>query len=322
MTGRFGLLLSLVIWAGAFAAKAADYPDRPVRLIVPQAPGSSSDTIARIIAGELSKYLGQQIVVDNRPGGAQMLGLALTSKAPADGYTIGYAMIGALAISPFIVATPPLDVQKDLAPVVQTTSGQMLLAAGQSTPFRTVKEVIAFARRHPGKLNYATSGTGVPGHVGMELFQSMTGAQIVHVAYKGGAAGITALIAGQVELMLEGTNSITPHARAGRVRGLAVTGSKRAPALPEIPTIAESGVPGYEATTWTGIVVPVGLPKPILARLNADLNKVIASPAFRERVSAIGSEPAGGTPEQFGAFIRGEQAKWGEIVRKAGVTAY
>jgi len=314
--------LALVLFgAAAVAGHAADYPTRPIRMIVPQAPGSASDTVARILAGELAKYLGQQIVVDNRPGGALLLGLELTSKAPPDGYTIGYGMIGALAISPNVVAKAPLDVQKDLAPIIQTTTGQMLLAAGPSTPFKSVRDVITYAKQNPGKLNYASSGNGTPGHVGMELLKFMTGTQIVHVPYKGGAAGIADLIAGQVQLMLESTNSITPHVKAGRVRGLGVTGPKRSPALPDIPTIAEAGVPGYEATTWTGIVGPAGLPKPIIARLNAELNKVVASPGFREKVAPIGSEPAGGTPEQFRDFIRTEHAKWGDIVRRAGAKA-
>jgi tripartite-type tricarboxylate transporter receptor subunit TctC len=302
----------------ALAAGTAEYPNRPVRLIVPQAPGSASDTVARIIAGELTTYLRQQVVVDNRPGGALLLGLELTAKAPPDGYTIGYGMIGAMAISPNVVPKPPLDVQKDLVPIVQMTTGQMLLAAGSSTPFKSVRDVIAFAKQYPGKLNYASSGNGTPGHVGFELFKAMTGSQIVHVPYKGGAAGIADLMAGQVQLMLESTNSITPHVKAGRVRGLATTGPKRSAALPDLPTVAEAGVPGYEATTWSGVVGPAGLPKPLVARLNAELNKVAESPAFREKVAPIGSEAAGGTPEQFRDFARSEYAKWGDIVRRSG----
>lgn len=302
-------------------AAAADgaYPNRPIRMIVPQAPGSASDTVARIIAQELTTRLKQQVVVDNRPGGALLLGLDLTSKSSPDGYTIGYAMIGALAISPNVVPKPPLDVLKDLQPVAQTTTGQMLLAAGPTTPFKSVKDVIAYARQNPDKLNYASSGTGTPGHVGFELFKYMTGINVVHVPYKGGAAGITDLIAGRVQLMLESTNSITPYAKANRVRGLAVTGPKRSDALPEIPTMVEAGVPGYEATTWTGIVAPVGLPKPILARLNAETQAMAASPAFRERVTAIGSEPMSGTSDQFARFIRSESAKWSAVIKRAGV---
>jgi len=312
-----GLLLILAGFLSC-TAFAQTYPSRPVRMIVPQAPGSASDTVARIIAAELTPLLKQQLVVDNRPGGALMIGLELTSKATPDGYTIGYGMVGALAISPNVVQKPPLNVLKDLEPIIQTTTGQMLLAAGPSTPFRSVRDVIGYAKQNPGKLFNASSGNGTPGHVGFELFKQMTGTNIVHVPYKGGAAGIADLIASQVQLMLESTNSITPFARAGRVRGLAVSGPKRSEALPDVPTIAEAGVPGYEATTWTGIVAPVGMPKPIVARLNAELNKVIASRSFKEKIAAIGSEPAGGTPEQFADFIRKEHAKWADVVRRSG----
>lgn len=301
------------------AAANGAYPNRPIRMIVPQAPGSASDTVARIIAQELTTRLKQQVIVDNRPGGALLLGLDLTAKSNPDGYTIGYAMIGALAISPNVVPKPPLDVLKDLQPIAQTTTGQMLLAAGPATPFKSVKDVIAYAKQNPDKLNYASSGTGTPGHVGFELFKYMTGTSIVHVPYKGGAAGITDLIAGRVQLMLESTNSITPYAKSGRVRGLAVTGPKHSEALPEIPTMVEAGVPGYEATTWTGLVAPIGLPKPILARLNAETQAMVASPSYRERVVPIGSEPMSGTSEQFGAFIRNESAKWAAVVKRAGV---
>ncbi len=300
------------------AAAAQVYPNRPIRLIVPQAPGSASDTVARIIAAELTTRLKQQIVVDNRPGGALLLGLDLTAKAPPDGYTIGYAMIGALAISPNIVQKPPLNVLKDLQPIAQTTTGQMLLATTPSSPFKSVQDVIAFAKQNPDKLNYASSGNGTPGHVGFELFKFMTGTTITHVPYKGGAAGIVDLMAGRVQLMLESTNSITPHAKAGRVRGLGVTGPRRSEALPDIPTIAEAGVPGYEATTWTGIVAPVGLPRAIVTRLNAEIVQMAASPAFREKVVAIGSEPMSGTPEQFAEFIRKESAKWADVIKRSG----
>ena len=316
--GRLGVLFLVVFGAECIAAGAADYPNRPIRMIVPQASGSASDTVARIIGAELTNQMKQQVIVDNRPGGALLLGLELTAKAPTDGYTIGYAMIGALAISPNVVQKPPLDVQKDLAPVSQTTTGQMLLAAGPTTPFKSVRDVIAFAKQNPGKLNYASSGNGTPGHVGFELFKVMTGTQVVHIPYKGGAAGITELIAGQVQLMLESTNSITPHVKGGRVRGLAVTGPKRSAAVPELPTIAEAGVPGYEATTWTGIVAPAGMPRALILRLNTELNKMIASTSFKEKIAPLGSEPMGGTPEQFRDFIRSEHAKWGDIVRRSG----
>jgi len=315
------LTLLAALPAHAAAVTDAAYPNRPIRMIVPQAPGSASDTVARIIAQELTTRLKQQVVVDNRPGGALLLGLDLTSKSNPDGYTIGYAMIGALAISPNVVSKPPLNVLKDLQPIAQTTTGQMLLAAGPATPFKSIKEVIAYAKQNPDKLNYASSGVGTPGHVGFELFKYMTGTSIVHVAYKGGAAGIVDLMAGRVQLMLESTNSITPYAKSNRVRGLAVSGPKRSEALPDIPTMIEAGVPGYEATTWTGIVAPVGMPRAVVTRLNAEIVKMAASPSYKEKVEAIGSDPMSGTPEQFGAFIRSESAKWAAVVKRAGVRA-
>jgi len=315
---RISRCLPLLLCLFCCTAAAQSYPSRPVRMIVPQAPGSASDTVARIIAADLTTRLKQQIVVDNRPGGALLLGLDLTAKSPPDGYTIGYAMIGALAISPNVVAKPPLNVLKDLQPIAQTTTGQMLLATGPSTPFKSVQEVVAYAKQNPDKLNYASSGNGTPGHVGFELFKYMTGTSVAHVPYKGGAAGIADLMAGRVQLMLESTNSITPFAKAGKVRGLAVSGPKRAEALPEVPTMVEAGVTGYEATTWTGVVAPVGLPKPILARLNQEIQAMVASPAFAERVRAIGSEPMSGSTEQFAKFIRDESAKWSGVIKRAG----
>lgn len=310
--------LALLLCLVCCTAVAQPYPNRPIRMIVPQAPGSASDTVARLIAAELTSQMKQQVIVDNRPGGALLLGLDLTARSAPDGYTIGYCMIGAMAISPNMVSKPPLDVQKELLALSQTTTGQMLLAASPGTPFKNVREVIDHAKQNPGKLFNASSGNGTPGHVGFELFKYMTGTQIVHVPYKGGAAGIADLISGQVQLMLESTNSITPFAKAGRVRALAVTSAKRTATLPEVPTVAEAGVPGYEATTWTGMVAPVGTPRTIVARLNAELVKAVASPTFKEKAAAIGSEPISSTPEQFGAFIRSEYAKWGDVIRRSG----
>ncbi|MGH8634282.1 MAG: Bug family tripartite tricarboxylate transporter substrate binding protein, partial [Burkholderiales bacterium] len=246
--GLFLILAGLL----SCTALAESYPSRPIRMIVPQAPGSASDTVARLLAAELTSQMKQQVVVDNRPGGALQLGLELTSRATPDGYTIGYCMIGAMAISPNMLRKPPVNIEKDLVPISQTTTGQMLLAASPATPFKSVQDVITHAKQNPGKFFNASSGNGTPGHVGFELFKFMTGTEIVHVPYKGGAAGIADLIAGQVQLMLESTNSITPFAKSGRVRALAVTSARRTPALPEVPTVAEAGVPGYEATTWTG----------------------------------------------------------------------
>lgn len=318
---RRALLVLPLAWAGiALDAAAQSYPARPLRLIVPQAPGSSSDTIARIVAAELAKQLGQQVVVDNRPGGALTIGMELTARATPDGYTLGYAPVGALAISPNMVRKLSYNVLKDFQGIVQTASNQMLLAAAPAAPFRTVRELIDYAKQNPGRLLNASSGNGTPGHVGFELFKFMTDTKITHVPYKGGAAGIADLIAGQVPLMMEGLNSIAPHAKAGRLRGIAVTGAKRSAALPELPTIAEAGVPGYEASTWNGIVAPAGVPKPIIGKLNAELNKALAAPDLRQRFAAIGADPGGGSSEQFSELIRREYVKWGEVIRRSGAS--
>ena len=305
-----------VLLAGA--AVAADFPNRPIRLIVPQAPGSASDTVARLVGAELVQQLKQQVVVDNRPGGALMIGMELVARAASDGYTIGYAPIGALAIGPNIVRGLTFSVLKDLQPIAHTTTGNMLLAASPSTPFKTVRDVIDYAKQYPDKLSNASSGNGTPGHVGFELFKFMTGTRIVHVPYKGGAAGTIDLIAGQVQLMMESSNSMTPHVKSGKVRGLAVSSPTRSPAFPDLPTIAEAGVPGYDATTWTGIVAPAGVPPAIVAKLNLEINRATAMPSLREKLMAIGSEPVSSTPAQFGEFIRRENAKWADVIKRSG----
>jgi len=300
------------------AVKAADYPVRPIRMIVPQAPGSASDTVARLLAAELSPRLGQQVVVDNRPGGALMIGMEMTARAAPDGYTIGYAPVGGLVISPNVSGKPPYDSNKDFAAIIMTAFNTMLLASNPNLAVKNVRELIDYAKANPNKLSNASSGNGTPGHVGMELFKLMTNTQIVHIPYKGGAAGITATISGEVQLMMESLNSITPNAKAGRVRALGVTGSKRAAVLPEVPTIAEAGVPGYEAITWNGIVAPAGMPRAMIARLNTEINRALAEPGLQQKLAAIGAEPAGGTPEEFAKFIRSEYAKWGDVVRRSG----
>jgi len=310
------MLAALALAAGG--SHAAGYPERPIRLIVPQAPGSASDTVARIVGAELAQRLGQQVVVDNRPGGALLIGMEMVARAIPDGYTLGYAPVGALAISPNIARHVPFDPLRDIAAVAQVANNQMLLAASPASPFRSVREVIDYAKQNPGKLSNASSGNGTPGHVGMELFKLMAHVDIVHVPYKGGAAAITDLISGQVQLMMESLNSITPHAKAGRVRALGVSGAARSSALPEVPTIAEAGVAGYEATTWNGIVAPAGTPQPVIAKLNARVNDALRSAALREKFAAIGAEPMPVAPGQFAALIRSEYAKWGDVVRRSG----
>jgi tripartite-type tricarboxylate transporter receptor subunit TctC len=313
-------LLAAAAVAGAATAPgvASEYPDHPIRLIVPQAPGSATDTVSRILAAELAKELGQQIVVDNRPGGALTIGIDMTAKAPPDGYTIGMGPIGALAITRHMVAKLPYDIDRDLQPIALVTRGHLLLAVAPTLPVHSVKELIDYAKERPGKLLNASSSNGSPGHVGGELFKFMTGTDIVHVPYRGGAAALNDLIAGRVQLMFESLNSIAPHARSGAVRALAVSGARRSPGFPELPTVAEAGVPGYEAGTWTGIIAAAGLPREIVDRLNAAINRAIRSSVFRERFAIIGDEPAGGTPEEFAEVIARDSAKWADVVARSG----
>jgi tripartite-type tricarboxylate transporter receptor subunit TctC len=312
---RFILIVGCVLWT---QGAAAQFPERPIRLIVPQAAGSATDNIARLVAPEMAKFLGQAVIVDNRPGGALTIGIDAVAKAAPDGYTIGQGPVGALAITRHMVAKLPYDIERDLQPVALVTTGYMLLAVSPKTNFHTVAELIDFARKNPGKLSNASSSNGSPGHVSGELFKNMTGTEIVHIPYKGGAPAIADLIAGTVELMFESTNSIAPHVKAGRVRALAVTGMKRATSLPEVPTLNESGVPGYEVNAWTGIIAPAGLPRPVLDRLNAAVNRAILAPRTMELLAQLGGEGGGGTPEEFAALIRRDSAKWAEVVRRSG----
>jgi tripartite-type tricarboxylate transporter receptor subunit TctC len=308
------LLLACVFATGA----AAQYPDKPIKLIVPQAAGSATDTVARILGAELAKEVGQQIIIDNRPGGALTLGVDLTAKADPDGYTICMGPIGALAINRHMVAKLPYDIERDLQPIALVTRGHLLLAVSPTLPFKSVQEIIDYAKENPGKLLNASSSNGSPGHVGGELFKYMSGTDIVHVPYRGGAAAINDLIAGRVHLMFESLNSIAPHAKSGTVRPLAVSGARRSPGFPDLPTVAEAGVPGYAAPTWSGVIAPAGVPRPIIDKLNAAINRAIASQTFRDRFASIGDEPAGGSPEDFAEVIQSDSAKWGDVIRRAG----
>jgi tripartite-type tricarboxylate transporter receptor subunit TctC len=316
---RLKSVVAVVVCLIASGARA-QYPDRPIHLIVPQAAGSATDTVARILGAALAKQIGQQIIVDDRPGGALTVGLDLTAKAAPDGYTVCMGPIGALAISPHLVKNLPYNIERDFRPVALVLRGQLLLAVSPKTPFHSVKELIAYAKANPGKLLNASSSNGSPGHVGGELFKFMTGTNIVHVPYKGGAPAINDLMAGRVQLMFESLNSIAPFARSGQVRPLAVTGDHRSPAFPDLPTVAEAGVAGYSAPTWAGVIAPAGVSHPIVEKLNAAINKAIASADFKARFATIGEEPAGGTTDEFAALIASDSKKWGEVIKRAGIT--
>jgi tripartite-type tricarboxylate transporter receptor subunit TctC len=300
----------------AFATHAAaEYPDRPLRYIVPQAPGSASDTSARIIAVELTRILGQQVVVDNRPGGGLTIGIDLVVRAAPDGYTMGYGNIGGLAINRVILPKVPYDALKDVQPIAQTNTGNQLLAVTNSLPVKSVRELIEYARANPGKLLNGSSGNGTPGHLAGELFKQMAKVSISHVPYKGGAQAMTEMMSGQVQLIFESMSSIAPHHRAGRLRGIAVTGPKRSQNFPDVPTIAESGLPGYDVTVWAGLITPVGVSKSVIAKLNDAVNKAMVSPALMERYAANGVETVRSTPEEFGALIRREVEKYAALAK-------
>jgi tripartite-type tricarboxylate transporter receptor subunit TctC len=311
------IIAAVSLLAGAMAAFAAGYPDRPVRLIVPAAAGGGPDTVARLLGAELSKQLGQQVVIDNRPGGAFMIGMDAVAKSNPDGYTIGYGSVGPLAINRSLVSKMPYDADKDLIAVGQVGMSQCILAVTLSLPVKTANELIAYAKKNPDRLTYAASNGSIS-HVSAELFKIMTGTQIVHVPYKSGTQAVAEIMAGQVQVIFGNLPEVWSHVRAEKVRALAVTGRRRSPGFPDLPTLAEASVPGYEAVTWGGIVGPAGIPSPVITRLNAEINRAIATPNFKEKYGAIGNEPLGGTPEQFAAFIREETAKWAKVVKHIG----
>ena len=315
----WALLLACLISVLAPRVAAAEYPDRLIKLVVPQAPGSATNVLARILAAELELQIGQSIVVENRPGGALTTGLAFTAKSEPDGYTIAMGPVGALAITRHMVKRLPYDIERDFQPVALVTRGQMLLAVSPRLPVRSVGELITLAKTRPGTLVYASSSAGSPGHVGFELFKSMTGIDIAHVPYRGGSMAITDLISGQVHVMLESLSSIAPFATSGDVRALAVSGPHRSAAFPDLPTIAEAGVAGFEVTTWNGVIGPAGMPRPVVDKLNTAVNRAVSTQAFKERLAALGQEVAGGTPEEFAETVRRDSAKWLEVIRRSGI---
>jgi tripartite-type tricarboxylate transporter receptor subunit TctC len=299
-------------------AIAAEYPDRPLRFIVPAAPGGSPDTGSRLLVAEFSKQMGQLIVVDNRPAASGTVATEMLARSAPDGYTVGQGNIMTLAITRSVLPNVQYDVDKDLQMVSQVWFTSNLLGVAPSLPVKSVQELIDYAKKNPGKLSYGSAGNGSTMHLSGELFKLMTGTQIVHVPYKAAQQAITEMIGGQLHFMFDNMASILPHVKAGRVRGLGVTSLKRSPAIPELPTIDEAGVPGFEMIPWAGVVVPAGVPKAIVARLNLEVNKAIASPALKEKLAALGYEPADGTPEQFDALVKKENSKWADIVKRAG----
>ncbi len=311
------LLLALTALMSSHNALAV-YPDRPLRMIVPSAAGGQPDTNSRLVAFELGKQVGQQVVVENRPGASSAIGFEAVAKAQPDGYTIGYGGFP-LATNQSLLARVPYDVKKDFRMVILTNISPNLIAITPTLPVNSVQELIAYAKRNPDQLLFGTSGSGGTMHLSVELFKLMTGTRMVHVPYKGMQQVITEIIGGRLQLTSDNVTSVLPHVTAGRLRALGVTGPRRIPLAPDIPTVAEAGVPRYEITAWGGYMAPAGTPAPIVAKLNAELNKVIASSAIRERWVALGIEPVGGTPERFTEHVSKETVKWTDVIKRAGI---
>jgi tripartite-type tricarboxylate transporter receptor subunit TctC len=315
---KHGAILLAVLATASTEALAQSYPTKPIRLIVPSSPGGGTDITARIIAPDLSKLLGQQVVVENRAGAGTMIGGEVVAKAPPDGYTL-LMCVSTLAINPAIYKKVPYDALRDFAPVTQAVTLPNVIVGHPSLPARNVKELVALARARPGQLNFSSAGVGTSPHLSVELFLVMTKTQMTHIPYKGSGPAATDLIAGQVQVMAPNMLTAYPHIKSGRMRAYGVTSSKRSAGAPEIPTIAEAGVPGYEAVQWYGVLAPANTPRAIVTRLHADISKILQQPNVKELLGKDGAEPVGNTPEQFAAFIKTETAKWAKVVRDAGI---
>ena len=302
----------------ALAHAQAGYPTRTVRLIVPSSPGGGTDISARILAPQLTQFLGQQVIVENRPGAGTMIGGEAVVRAAPDGYTLLMG-ISTLAINPAMYKKVPYDALKDLAPISQAVALSNVLTIHPSLPSRNLKDFIAFAGARPGQINFASAGLGTSPHLSMELFLVLAGLNMVHVPYKGSGPGVTDLLAGHVPVMMPNMLSAQPHIKSGRLRALGVTGTKRAPGADDIPTIAEAGVPGYEAVQWYGVLAPAATPRDIITRLHTGIVRALQNPEVRQRLLNDGAEPVGSSPEQFSAYLRSETEKWAKVIKAAGI---
>ena len=306
--------------ATAFSSACAQpaYPTRTVRIIVPTSPPGGADIVARSIAPQLAERLGQQVIVDNRAGASTMLGHELAAKAPPDGYTLVMG-ISTLAINPATFKHVPYDALRDFVPITQTAIQTLVLAVHPSFPARNVRELVALAKARPGEVNYSSPGFGTNPQMGMELFLFMTGTRMLHVPYRGGGESIIALVAGHVSVTVASMLGTMPHVRSGKLRALGVTSARRVATAPDIPTVAEEGVPGYESLQWYGLLAPAGTPKEIIARLNREVVAVLRTPEISARLANDGAEVIAGTPEEFGAYLRAETEKWARVAKAAGI---
>ena len=317
MTARRHFLLAALALL-ALPAAAQTWPDRPIKFVMTAPAGSSIDVIGRTIADKLKDRLGQPVIVDNKPAAGGSVAVAETAKAAPDGYTMVLAYNGPLSITPLLQKLP-YDVQKDLAPVIITTSQPNVLAVNAQLPAKDVKELVAYAKANPGKVNYASVGPGSSSHLNGELLKSLAGIDIVHIPFNGSPPAVTSTVQGETQMLFAVMQPLQPQIQAGKLRALAVTSAKRFPLLPDLPTIAESGYPKFESLAWNGVLVPAGTPKPVIARLNAEINAILKQPDVAQKLSAAGFDLIGGTPEDFGALIKAESDKWAPVIKSAGI---
>jgi tripartite-type tricarboxylate transporter receptor subunit TctC len=296
------------------------YPTKPVRFVVPFVPGGPTDIQGRMLGEKLGQRLGQQVIIDNRGGAGGNIGMELTAKSPPDGYTIVIATVGTWAVNPYLYQLP-YDVIRDFAPVTQVSTSPGALIVHPSVPVKNVKELIALAKKRPGELNYGSSGVGGFGHICGELFNLMTGTKMTHIPYKSSAPSLTDLIAGNIQVLFNNLISTTPFVKTGRVRALATTGAKRSPALPDLPTLDEAGLKGYENSSWSAVAAPAGTPPAIISRLNKEFIEILRMPDIQKRHAEVGAEIIASTPEQFHAYLKSELAKFAKLVKAAGIKA-
>ena len=310
--------LALTAWVATTAVYAQSYPTKSVRLIVPFAPGGGTDIIARLTAQELTQLWGQSVIVDNRGGSGGVIGTELTARAAPDGYTMMLCSLG-FSYAPALYKKLPYDTEKDFTPISLVATQPFVYVVIPSLGVNSMKELIALARSKPGELRYGSGGSGGSSHLGTELLRNMTGIDMVHVPYKGTGPALTAMLAGEVHVQLIGISSVVPHMKSGRLRALAVSGPKRSSAAPEVPTVAESGVPGYAFDVWYGMLFPANVPRPIVTKVNTDLGRVLKSPAVAQRFAGVGLEPVYTTPEEFRKTIHTEIARWRKVVESAKI---
>jgi tripartite-type tricarboxylate transporter receptor subunit TctC len=312
-------LLPLFALACMSTAAAQTYPSKPIRFIVPFPPGGGNDTMARAFGQKMSEGFAQPIVIDNRPGAGGNIGAETAARALPDGYTVFLGGVGSHGINPNLQLKLPYDPLKDFAPISLIASAPLVIVVPPSLPIKSVSDLVQLAKARPGELNYASSGTGTIAHLSAELLNSMAKIKLEHVPYKGTGPALTDLLAGRVQVMFNSAVSILPQVRSGKLRALAMTAAKRSAAMPDLPTVAESGVPGYEAASWYGVLAPAGTPRPIMEKLNSEIVRIARTPEVRERLAADGADPVGSSPEEFAAYIKLELARWARVIDQARI---